>query len=42
MVHDAQFDFYGTRLATCAADGNINIFSVADAEPPTFLHSFAA
>lgn len=42
MVHDAQFDFYGNRLATCGADGLINIFAVAEAEPPSFVHSFAA
>lgn len=41
-VLDVQFDFYGTRLATCAADGNINVFAVAENEAPTFLHSFAA
>jgi protein transport protein SEC13 len=32
MIHDAQYDYYGKRLATCAADGNIQIFDVAKAD----------
>jgi protein transport protein SEC13 len=27
MVHDAQMDFYGTKLATCSSDKTIKIFS---------------
>lgn len=27
MVHDAQMDYYGTRLATCSSDKTIRIFS---------------
>ena len=29
MVHDAQMDFYGTKLATCSSDKTIKIFSVS-------------
>ncbi|XP_042886425.1 protein SEC13 homolog [Penaeus japonicus] len=28
MIHDAQMDFYGTRLATCSSDRSIKIFEV--------------
>ena len=28
MIHDAQMDFYGTRLATCSSDRIIKIFDV--------------
>lgn len=28
MIHDAQMDFYGTRLATCSSDSTIRVFSV--------------
>eukprot|EP01098_Paradermamoeba_levis_P005536 TRINITY_DN2330_c0_g1_i1.p1 TRINITY_DN2330_c0_g1~~TRINITY_DN2330_c0_g1_i1.p1 ORF type:complete len:371 (-),score=104.92 TRINITY_DN2330_c0_g1_i1:224-1171(-) len=28
MIHDAQFDFYGKRLATCSSDRLIKIFEV--------------
>ncbi|XP_037090604.1 protein SEC13 homolog isoform X2 [Pollicipes pollicipes] len=28
MIHDAQMDFYGTRLATCSSDATVRIFSV--------------
>ena len=28
MIHDAQMDFYGTRLATCSSDRSIRIFEV--------------
>ena len=30
MVHDAQMDFYGTRLATCSSDRTIKIFEVKE------------
>lgn len=29
MVHDAQFDYYGKRMATCSSDRGIKIFEVA-------------
>ena len=28
MIHDAQMDFYGTRLATCSSDRLVKIFDV--------------
>lgn len=28
MVHDAQFDYYGRRLATCSSDRTIKIFEI--------------
>ena len=28
MVHDAEFDYYGKRLATCSSDRYIKIFEV--------------
>jgi len=30
MIHDAQMDFYGTRLATCSSDRAVRIFDVKD------------
>lgn len=29
MVHDASFDYYGKRLATCSSDRNIKVFNVS-------------
>ena len=29
-VHDAQMDYYGTKLATCSSDRSIRIFDVKD------------
>lgn len=26
MIHDSQFDYYSTRLATCSSDRTIKIF----------------
>eukprot|EP00911_Craspedida_sp_UC1_P000987 UC1_evm1s739 len=28
MIHDAQLDFYGKRLATCSSDKTVKIFDV--------------
>ena len=28
LVHDAQFDFYGKRLATCSSDSIIKVWQV--------------
>jgi protein transport protein SEC13 len=33
MIHDAQLDYYGKRLATCSSDRTIKIFDVVDGEP---------
>jgi len=30
MIHDAQMDFYGNRLATCSSDRIVKIFDVKD------------
>ena len=30
MVHDAQMDYYGTRLATCSSDKSVKIFELKD------------
>ncbi|KAI9220515.1 protein transporter sec-13 [Blastocladiella britannica] len=30
IIHDAQFDYYGKRLATCSSDKSIKIFDVKD------------
>jgi protein transport protein SEC13 len=34
QIHDAKFDYYGKRLATCSADGAVNIFNVVENEAP--------
>jgi len=31
MIHDAQFDYYGKRVATCSSDKTIKIHNVSDA-----------
>jgi protein transport protein SEC13 len=33
MIHDAQFDYYGKRLATCSSDRTVKVFDVVDGEP---------
>lgn len=33
MIHDAQLDYYGKRLATCSSDKTIRVFDVQDGEP---------
>jgi protein transport protein SEC13 len=30
MVHDAQLDYYGRKLATCSSDSTIKIFENTD------------
>merc|ERR1711871_1577146 len=35
MIHDAQFDYYGKRLATCSSDRLVKIFPVIGNEPAT-------
>jgi len=43
MIHDAQLDYYGKRLATCSSDRTVRIFNVVDgnasktAGPPQVL-----
>lgn len=29
MIHDAQLDYYGKRLATCSSDRTIKIFEIS-------------
>ncbi|KAG7531722.1 hypothetical protein FFLO_04164 [Filobasidium floriforme] len=33
MIHDAQLDYYGKRLATCSSDRTIRIFDVVNGKP---------
>mmetsp|Transcript_27236 Transcript_27236/g.49998 ORF Transcript_27236/g.49998 Transcript_27236/m.49998 type:complete len:319 (-) Transcript_27236:55-1011(-) len=37
VVHDAQLDYYGRRLATASADGHIRLWDTSMPEMPTFL-----
>ncbi|KAF7492259.1 Protein SEC13 -like protein [Sarcoptes scabiei] len=30
MIHDAQVDYYGTRLATCSSDKSVKIFEIVN------------
>uniref|UniRef100_A0A7S0G7X6 Protein SEC13 homolog n=1 Tax=Rhodosorus marinus TaxID=101924 RepID=A0A7S0G7X6_9RHOD len=32
MIHDAQWDYYGRRLATCSSDGTTRIFDITAGE----------
>ncbi|THG96904.1 hypothetical protein EW026_g5011 [Hermanssonia centrifuga] len=32
MIHDAQLDYYGKRLATCSSDRTVKVFEVLDGE----------
>lgn len=32
MIHDAQLDYYGKRLATCSSDRTIKVFDVVEGE----------
>jgi protein transport protein SEC13 len=38
QIHDTQFDFYGTRLATASSDKSIKIFEVSG-DQSTILHT---
>ncbi|GAC72365.1 vesicle coat complex COPII, subunit SEC13 [Moesziomyces antarcticus T-34] len=35
MVHDAQLDFYGKRLATCSSDRTVKVFDIVNGSPST-------
>ena len=39
MVHDAQFDFYGRRLATCSSDRVVKVFDAAGADGSQFAQT---
>ncbi|KIK04445.1 hypothetical protein K443DRAFT_4603 [Laccaria amethystina LaAM-08-1] len=32
MIHDAQLDYYGKRLATCSSDRSVKVFDVVDGD----------
>jgi len=34
MIHDAQFDYYGKRVATCSSDKTIKVHNVSDTNNP--------
>ncbi|KZT03050.1 protein transporter SEC13 [Laetiporus sulphureus 93-53] len=34
MIHDAQLDYYGKRLATCSSDRTVRVFDVSEGEGP--------
>ena len=36
MVHDAQLDYYGCKLATCSSDRTVKIYTVT---PTTSVHT---
>eukprot|EP00033_Pygsuia_biforma_P002324 GCRY01002572.1.p1 GENE.GCRY01002572.1~~GCRY01002572.1.p1 ORF type:complete len:354 (+),score=38.76 GCRY01002572.1:142-1062(+) len=38
MIHDAQLDYYGRRLATCSSDGLIKVFQIEQDNKQTFLY----
>ncbi|QQP52782.1 SEC13 -like protein [Caligus rogercresseyi] len=40
MVHDAQMDYYGTRLATCSSDRTIRIFQVQEGKTQAMKDPF--
>lgn len=40
--HDAQYDYYGKRIATCSSDGYIKVFDVSKPENSTKQASFKA
>lgn len=33
MIHDAQLDFYGKRLATCSSDRTVKVFDIVNGTP---------
>jgi len=33
LQHDAQLDYYGSRLATCSSDRTIKVYAVAEGQP---------
>ena len=41
MIHDSQFDYYSTRLATCSSDRTIKIFDVSTHGKDTHYHNCA-
>jgi protein transport protein SEC13 len=39
LIHDAQMDYYGRRLATGSSDRTVRIFQVEPNQPEKFLCS---
>ncbi|KAF8634521.1 hypothetical protein AX17_004194 [Amanita inopinata Kibby_2008] len=39
MIHDAQLDYYGKRLATCSSDRTVKVFDVIDGETQRVGHT---
>ncbi|PFH44721.1 hypothetical protein AMATHDRAFT_72215 [Amanita thiersii Skay4041] len=39
MIHDAQLDYYGKRLATCSSDRTVKVFDVIDGETQRAGHT---
>jgi protein transport protein SEC13 len=37
MVHDAQMDYYGTKLATCSSDKSVRIYSITSSGNNTLV-----
>lgn len=37
MIHDAQMDYYGKRLATCSSDRTVRIFNVTEDDQHTLV-----
>uniref|UniRef100_A0A8C4PX67 Protein SEC13 homolog n=1 Tax=Eptatretus burgeri TaxID=7764 RepID=A0A8C4PX67_EPTBU len=38
MIHDAQMDYYGNRLATCSSDRTVKIFNIRDGAQTLVAH----
>src|SRR5699024_8041676 len=41
MIHDAQMDYYGTRLATCSSDKSVKIFEISNGGGQKLLATLA-
>ncbi|KIM79276.1 hypothetical protein PILCRDRAFT_561803 [Piloderma croceum F 1598] len=39
MIHDAQLDYYGKRLATCSSDRTVKVFDVVDGDAQRTGHT---
>jgi len=39
MIHDAQLDYYGKRLATCSSDRTVKVFDVVDGDTQRTGHT---
>lgn len=41
LIHDAQVDYYGRRLATASSDRTVRLWSVAPGQPEQFICSLS-